>query len=125
MNDDLNSLHFAATMLSSKWTLPVVYTLKDRTHRYHEIHKHIPTATEKMLTATLRKLEKDGLVKRKIYPTVPPKVEYTLTPLGLEVLAMTQSVSQFVRNNPVIAQAKEAHTGASFLTTTKKLSSRE
>jgi DNA-binding HxlR family transcriptional regulator len=106
MNDDLSSLNFIATILSSKWTLPVVYVLKNRTRRYHEIHKHLPNTTQKMLTATLRKLERDGLVKRKIHPTIPPKVEYRLTPLGLEVLLMTQNVSDWVQSNQLVVEAQ-------------------
>jgi DNA-binding HxlR family transcriptional regulator len=107
MNDDLSSLNFIATILSSKWTLPVVYVLKNHTRRYHEIHKHLPNTTQKMLTATLRKLERDGLVKRKIHPTIPPKVEYRLTPLGLEVLIMTQNVSDWVQSNQLVVEARE------------------
>jgi DNA-binding HxlR family transcriptional regulator len=107
MNEELSSLNFIATLLSSKWTLPVVYTLKNHTKRYHEIQRHLPNTTQKMLTATLRKLERDGLVKRKIHPTIPPRVEYTLTPLGLEVLAMTQGVSTWVQTNEIVAKAKQ------------------
>lgn len=59
-----------------------------------------------MLTATLRKLERDGLVKRKIHPTIPPKVEYRLTPLGLEVLIMTQNVSDWVQSNQLVVEAQ-------------------
>lgn len=107
MHDELSSLNFIATILSSKWTLPVVYVLKDHTKRYHEIHKHLPNTTQKMLTATLRKLESDGLVKRKIHPTIPPKVEYRLTPLGLEILAMTQTVSEWAQSNSIIVDAQQ------------------
>ena len=115
MNDELSSLNLVATVLSGKWTLPVVYALKDRTHRYHEIHKHLPTATEKVLASTLRKLEKDGLVKRHIYPSVPPKVEYTLTPLGAEILAIAKSANALAAASPVLIDMKEARKQASFL----------
>lgn len=109
MPDDLSSLNLVATALAGKWTLPVVYSLKDNTRRYHEIRRHFPKATEKMIIATLKKLEKDGLVKRRIYPTVPPKTEYTLTPLGFEVLAIAQSANALAKASPIITDAREAH----------------
>jgi DNA-binding HxlR family transcriptional regulator len=69
-----------------------------------------------MLIATLRKLEKDGLVKRHIYPAVPPKVEYKLTPFGLEVLAFAQSANALAKASPILANTiEEARLGASFL----------
>lgn len=108
MIDDLSSLNLVATALSGKWTLPVVYSLKDNTRRYHEIRGSFPKATEKMIIVTLKKLEKDGMVKRRIYPTVPPKTEYTLTPSGLEVLAMAQSANALAKASPVIKTMKEA-----------------
>jgi DNA-binding HxlR family transcriptional regulator len=106
MNDDLSSLNFIATILSSKWTLPVVYVLKNHTRRYHEIHIHLPNTTQKMLTATLRKLERDGLVKRKIHASIPPKVEYRLTPFGLEVLLLTQRFNDLAQSNQLINEAQ-------------------
>lgn len=116
MIDDLSSLHLVATVLRGKWTLPVVYSLKHHTRRYGEIRRHLPTATEKMLISTLRKLEKNGLVKRHIYPSVPPKVEYKLTPFGLEVLAFAQSANALAKASPILASTtEEAQRGASFL----------
>lgn len=115
MNDDLSSLNLIATVLRGKWTLPVVYSLKTHTRRYGEIRRHLPTATEKMLITTLRKLEKDGLLKRRIYPSVPPKVEYKLTPFGLEVLAITQSVGVLAEASPTISSSlQEARVGDSI-----------
>lgn len=67
---------------SSKWTLPVLHTLLNGTKRYHQINVALPDITQKVLTDMLRKLERYGFVKRTAYPTVPPKVEYSLTDLG-------------------------------------------
>ena len=106
MNDDLSSLNFIATILASKWTLPVVCTLKNQTRRYHELQKHIPNITQKMLTATLRQLESNGLIKRKVYPTVPPKVEYKLTDQGLEVLAIIDKLDVWVKDNRIISRIR-------------------
>ena len=107
MNDDLSSLNFIATILASKWTLPVVCTLKNQTRRYHELQKRIPNITQKMLTATLRQLESNGLIKRKVYPTVPPKVEYKLTDFGLEVLVIIEKVDMWAKDNRVISKIRQ------------------
>ena len=111
MIDDLSSLHLVATVLRGKWTLPVVYSLKHHTRRYGEIRRHLPTATEKMLISTLRKLEKNGLVKRHIYPSVPPKVEYKLTPFGLEVLEIAKKTNELAKSSSAIKSIKEAQCG--------------
>ena len=69
-------------LIADKWTTLVIYLLADGTKRYGEIQKEIGGISQKMLTQTLRKLEDDGLVKRTVYPVVPPRTEYELTPLG-------------------------------------------
>ncbi|MNF86606.1 HTH-type transcriptional activator HxlR [compost metagenome] len=69
-------------IVSNKWTALVIYSLENGTVRYGEIMGRIEGISQKMLTQTLRQLERDGLVSRKVTPTVPPIVEYTLTPLG-------------------------------------------
>jgi DNA-binding HxlR family transcriptional regulator len=68
--------------ISDKWTALVIYALAEETMRYGELQRRIGGVSQKMLTQTLRSLEDDGLVARKIYPVVPPMVEYSLTPLG-------------------------------------------
>ena len=68
--------------IADKWTSLVIYTLSDGTKRYGELERSIGGISQKMLTQTLRSLEDDGLVERKVYPVVPPHVEYSLTPLG-------------------------------------------
>lgn len=67
---------------SDKWSLLVIYTLNKRKEafiRFKELHREIPDISQKMLTVTLRRLEEDGYVSRKVYPEVPPRVEYALT----------------------------------------------
>ena len=73
---------FALDMVSGKWKALVLYYLSEGTLRYGEIRKKIDGITQKMLTQTLRDLEKNGLITRKVYPVVPPKVEYTITKQG-------------------------------------------
>ncbi len=60
----------------------VIVALRDGTKRFSQLHAHIEGISKKMLTQTLRELERNGLVKRVVYPVIPPMVEYSLTPLG-------------------------------------------
>ncbi|TYP74584.1 winged helix-turn-helix transcriptional regulator [Paenibacillus methanolicus] len=76
----------ALEVVSSKWTVLVFYELEKGSKRYSELRKQIEGVTKKMLTQTLRQLERDGLVRRTVYPTVPPTVDYALTPLGLTLI---------------------------------------
>jgi DNA-binding HxlR family transcriptional regulator len=75
--------HLLLDLLKDKWTIPVVHALARGTRRFGELHREIGGVSQKMLTQCLRDLERHGLVDRKVYPVVPPKVEYSLTPLGL------------------------------------------
>ena len=72
--------------IGDKWTTLVVITLAKREHRFSEIQRAVPDISRRMLTQTLRDLERDGLVLRKVFPTKPPSVEYRLTPLGESLL---------------------------------------
>lgn len=73
-------------IVGDKWTLPVLYVLNQGTKRYSEIQREIPGISKKMLTQTLRRLESDNIIKRKIYPVVPPKTEYSLTTFGKQLI---------------------------------------
>ncbi|MEW9700370.1 winged helix-turn-helix transcriptional regulator [Paenibacillus sp. SI8] len=72
----------ALEVVSSKWTVLVFYELEFGKKRYSDLKKRVEGVTQKMLTQTLRQLERDGLVVRCVYPTVPLTVEYELSPLG-------------------------------------------
>ncbi|HWU93437.1 MAG TPA: helix-turn-helix domain-containing protein [Sphingomicrobium sp.] len=74
-----------STLLSrigDKWTVLVVQTLGDGSKRFNELRREIPSVSQRMLTLTLRNLERDGLVNRTVTPTIPPRVDYELTDLG-------------------------------------------
>ncbi len=74
-----------STLLSrigDKWTVLVVQTLSSGSKRFNELRREIPSVSQRMLTLTLRNLERDGLVKRTVTPTIPPRVDYELTALG-------------------------------------------
>jgi DNA-binding HxlR family transcriptional regulator len=68
--------------VGDKWSVVVVMSLKDGSRRFSEIHRAIPGVSHRMLTLTLRGLERDGLISRKVTPTIPPRVDYELTALG-------------------------------------------
>lgn len=75
---------FSATVdvIGGKWKPHILYFLLDDTRRFSELKRAMPGITQQMLTQQLRQLEKDGVVQRKVYPVVPPKVEYSLTNAG-------------------------------------------
>lgn len=78
--------------IADKWTVLVVSSLEAGTKRFSVLRREIDGVSQKMLTQTLRGLERDGLVTRKIYATVPPKVEYSLTPLGNTLVVLLRSI---------------------------------
>ena len=69
-------------LIADKWIVAVLYVLSQGTRRYGELQREIGDISQRMLTRTLRDLERNGLVRRKVYLAVPPMVEYSLTPLG-------------------------------------------
>ncbi|HJS40870.1 MAG TPA: helix-turn-helix domain-containing protein [Sphingomicrobium sp.] len=74
-----------STLLSrigDKWTVLVVQTLGEGSRRFNELRREIPSVSQRMLTLTLRNLERDGLVSRTVTPSIPPRVDYELTELG-------------------------------------------
>jgi DNA-binding HxlR family transcriptional regulator len=72
----------ALGLLQSKWCVDVLLALGDGQRRYHELLGELSPISEKVLTQTLRAMERDGLIARRVHAEVPPRVEYTLTPLG-------------------------------------------
>jgi len=69
-------------LIAGKWKLLIMWHLRKKTRRFGELQRKIPNVTQKMLTQQLRELERDNLIHREVYPVVPPKVEYSLTPFG-------------------------------------------
>jgi DNA-binding HxlR family transcriptional regulator len=74
-------------LIGDKWTPLVLYTLADGAHRYNELLRRCDGISRKMLSQTLRRLQRDGLVRRTVYPEVPPHTEYALTDLGESLMS--------------------------------------
>ena len=85
--------------VGDKWTVLVVNELGERPKRFSELQRAIRGISQKMLTTTLRSLERDGFCTRKVFPTVPPRVEYTLTPLGRDLLMPVKALGKWVLDN--------------------------
>jgi len=97
-------------ILRGKWKLAVILTLGSETKRYLELKRDVGDITQRVLTYTLRTLERDGLIERKPYLTIPPQVEYSLTPLGCEFLTIVQSIASWgEEHREIIARHQKAY----------------
>ena len=97
------------THVTSQWGVLVLVALAKDTHRFSELRRRVGGVSEKMLAQTLRTLEEDGFVDRKVYPEVPPRVEYRLTALGREVTErLTTLVTWIEENLPRVQRARAA-----------------
>ena len=85
--------------IGDKWTVLVVSTLGEGSRRFNELRREIPSVSQRMLTLTLRNLERDGLVSRTVTPTIPPRVDYDLTDLGRSLLEPVTALSQWALDN--------------------------
>lgn len=95
-------------LIADKWTAIVVYALARGTMRFGQLRGEIEGISQKMLTQTLRSLERDGLVNRKVYPTVPPKVEYSLTPLGGTLTEPLSAICKWAEEHlPEVEETRE------------------
>ncbi len=96
--------------VGDKWTVLVVVLLGQRPHRFNELHRGIEAISQRMLTRTLRGLEKDGLVHREVFATIPPSVEYSLTPLGRSLLEPLSGLATWaVEHQPAIAASRRVN----------------
>jgi len=96
--------------VGDKWSMLVIDLLGQGTMRFTELHRAVDGITARMLTVTLRGLERDGIVTRTIHPVIPPRVDYTLTPMGRTLLdAIGQLVSWADDHLPEIEAARAAY----------------
>ncbi len=84
-------------IIGGKWKILILYHLNSQTRRFNELQRLMPAITQRMLTLQLRELESDGIVHREVYPQVPPKVEYSLTELGLTLMPVIESMHAWGR----------------------------
>ncbi|MCD6027277.1 MAG: yybR [Solimicrobium sp.] len=100
-NRRTNNCHYgcaveaALDVIGSRWKGVILFHLLDGTKRFNELRKLMPGVTQRMLTLQLRELEQDDVILRKVYPQVPPKVEYSLTPFGLELKPLLFSLREW------------------------------
>ena len=109
MTSNLNLVQSCPTeatlaVIGGRWKVPILWTLYADTHRFGELSRQLTGITQKMLTQQLRELETDGLVHRKVYPEVPPRVEYSMTPLGRSLEPVLRSLTdwgeRFLKERP-------------------------
>ncbi|WP_396331894.1 winged helix-turn-helix transcriptional regulator [Burkholderia anthina] len=94
--------------IGDKWSLYIIATLNDGARRFNELKREIDGISQRMLTLTLRGLERDGLITRTVFATIPPRVDYALTPLGETLLEPVMALVMWAeKNKQPIAQARE------------------
>ena len=90
-----NPVEFALLFIGGTWKMPILWRLNQATMRYGELKKALPHITHKMLSSQLRELEQDGLVARKVYAQVPPKVEYSITAKGKRTIPLITAIRKY------------------------------
>lgn len=82
-------------VIGGKWKPLILFYLKGEPRRFSDLRRSVSDVTQKMLTDRLRELERDGIVHREVYPQVPPKVEYSLTPYGKTLLPVLEAMAHW------------------------------
>lgn len=98
-SEECRAVSDVLSRIGDKWTVLVVELLGDGPLRFSELRRMIGGISQKMLTATLRGLERDGFLTRTVYPTIPPRVDYELTDLGRELLTPVRALGLWARAN--------------------------
>jgi DNA-binding HxlR family transcriptional regulator len=110
---DCRAIGDVLARVGDEWSVLVVTRLGDGPVRFNELKRSIGGISQRMLTLTLRGLERDGLVTRTVLPTVPPRVDYALTPLGRDLLQPVSALGAWaIRNQAKIERAREQFDGA-------------
>lgn len=106
--EDCRAVSEVLSRVGDKWTVLVVTTLGDGPKRFNELRRALGSISQRMLTLTLRALERDGLVTRTVFPTVPPRVDYELTGLGRSLLEPVSGLGLWARKHrPDIQKARQ------------------
>ena len=111
--EDCRAVSEVLARVGDKWTVLVVSMLGDGPKRFNELRRGLGSISQRMLTLTLRALERDGLLTRTVYPTIPPRVEYKLPRLGHSLLDPVSQLGLWARQNrAAIQQARQRFDGA-------------
>jgi DNA-binding HxlR family transcriptional regulator len=107
-HDDCRAIAETLDRIGDKWTVMVVGVLEQGPLRYNEIRRAVDGISQRMLTLTLKGLERDGLVNRTMYPTIPPRVDYELTELGRMLMVPVRSLYDWaVKHRPAMLAARK------------------
>jgi DNA-binding HxlR family transcriptional regulator len=110
--DKCLAVHEVLSRVGDKWSVLVVSALGNGPMRFNELRRALGTISQRMLTLTVRALERDGLITRTVYPTIPPRVDYELTELGGSLLEPVKSLGDWaVKNRPAIQTARQRFDG--------------
>src|SRR6201996_844743 len=96
---DCRAVSAVLQRIGDKWSVLIVSRLGPRAMRFNELKREIGGISQRMLTLTLRGLERDGLVTRTVFPTIPPRVDYELTALGRSLLVPVKALGDWALNN--------------------------
>lgn len=99
LTKDCQPINELLSRIGDKWTVLVVVLLGERTMRFSELRREANGISQKMLTTTLRALERDGFVNRTVFPVIPPRVDYELTDLGQDLLVPLKALDAWARQN--------------------------
>ena len=102
--EDCRAVSEVLARVGDKWTVLVVSMLGDGPKRFNELRRGLGSISQRMLTLTLRGLERDGLVTRTVFPTIPPRVDYELTKLGRSLLEPVSGIGLWARQNRAAIQ---------------------
>ena len=110
-NIEICPIRNVVARFSNKWAILIMLVLKEEgCLRFNQLRKFIPDISSKVLSSTLQVLEADGLVRRTVYPEVPPRVEYALTEMGQSLMPIIHELTQWaLRNMPVIMDHRKQH----------------
>lgn len=110
---DCRAVSAVLARVGDKWSVLIVTRLGKRAMRFNELKREIGGISQRMLTLTLRNLERDGLITRTVFPTIPPRVDYDLTALGRSLLVPVSALGDWaLKNQQKIAEAQAKFDGA-------------
>ena len=123
--EDCRAVSDILQRVGDKWTVLVVGKLGEGQMRFNELRTAVGGISQKMLTTTLRGLERDGFVTRTVFPTIPPRVDYELTDLGYELLEPVNRLGEWARKNTARVNAARARFDAAVAGVSEAVGSRQ